>query len=503
MSRKIFFSVLAFFMVVSFSSLMAAEKGTVTVLLPRDFSSHHPYLAKQAKDYALFQMVYQALVRDNPQTGEWEPWLAQSIEQQKNKKNFLIKLRKDARFHTGDPVTAHDIRFSWQQYMVNNNVWGGRYKKQIKDIEIIDDYTIMFRWNIETVDWIETFRAMWITSKKYYEKVGKKKFFAQPVGSGSCRFISRVVDNKTIVEAVQNHWYYTPEFKKLVFWIVKDQSTRLAMLETGEADMAYPIPPQDVKRLKRIKNIKIKTAIVPSYFAIQMNSLHHGDLLDKNLRLAINYAINRQWIADKLFFGMAHPLYSTGSASEISYDPNLKYEYNPAKARELLKKSSYKKGTPIELSYFQGMPNVAQVFSVVRKNLTDIGLTIDLQQIELGAARTRALKQKEKLIMSLIPWPGRRDPNFRIKLVLIKGAIYSVYHGRDDLTELVTKQEFIHDPVERIRVLKKINRIYHTDPGFAALIGLDLVYGLSDRIDYTWTPKHDRLLNLFGLKMLK
>lgn len=503
MKRTIFVATLIFMLGFSFSSLMAASKGTVTVLLPRSLASQSPYLGKQGQDYALFQLVHQALVRGNTQTGEWEPWLAESYQLQDNKKDILVKLRKNARFHTGDPVTAHDIRFSWQQYMANNNVWGGQYKKQIEDIEVIDDYTLMFKQKRASVDWLRTFINMWISSKKYYEKVGKEKFLAHPVGSGSARFISRVTDDQTVVEAVENHWFRTPEFKKLVFRIVKDQATRLAMLETGEADLAFPIAPQDVKRLKKNKNVKIKTAIVPSYFTIQLNSAFHGDLLDKNLRLAVNYAINRQWIADKLFFGMAHPLYSTGSASEISYDPNLKYEYDPAKAKQLLKKSSYKKGTAIELVYFPGMPNVEQVFSVVQRNLTDIGITTKLQRMELGAARTRLLRQKKKVYMMLVPWPGRRDPNSRLKLCFLKGAPFSAYHGRDDMTELIKKQEQIFDPAERIRVLKKINQIHHTDPGFAALVGLNLVYATSERIDYTWMPRSDRFFNLFELKMLK
>ena len=503
MKRKLFILTLALFILSAAGSLSIAGTKTVTVLLPRALSSQSPYLASQGQDYVLYQNVHEALLKGNSQTGEWDLWLAESIEQQDNKKDFLVKLRRDAKFSTGDPVTAHDIRFSWQQYMENKNVWGPQYKRQIADIKVIDDYTLMFVQAKPSVDWRRTFINMWISSKKYYEKVGKKKFLSHPVGSGPFRFVSRDVGEKTVIEAVKNHYNFKPDFDNLVFKVVTDQVTRLAMLETGEADLIFPVPPQDVKRLKSKKNVKVKTAVVPSYFAIQMNSLHHGDLLDRNLRLALNYAIDREKIADKIFFGMAHPLYSTGSASEISYDPALKYEYNPEKAKELLKKSSYKKGTSIPLSFFPGMPNVSQVFTLVKEYFENIGVTVKLERMELGAARVRALKQKEKIFMSLIPWPGRRDPNARIKLVLKSGGMFSVYHGRSDLDELITKQEFIQDPVKRIETLKEINKIHATDPGFVALLGLDLIYATSDRIEYTWMPRSDRVFNLFEIKILK
>ena len=130
------------------------------------------------------------------------------------------------------------------------------------------------------------------------------------------------------------------EIGKVKFLIVPDDLTRLAMLETGELDLISDILPQYVKRLERNKHIKVKRELTaPSYFAVALRPDNYPILKDTNFSNSFNYAINRQEIVDKIFLGEGYPMYMYASKSELGYDPKITYEFDPDRARELIKKS--------------------------------------------------------------------------------------------------------------------------------------------------------------------
>jgi peptide/nickel transport system substrate-binding protein len=354
---------------------------------------------------------------------------------------------------------------------------------------------------------------MWmgICSKKYMEKVGKKKFRKHPIGVGPFKFVDRKVDEVIIFEPDRNNPEYNINFDRLEYRLVQDPVTRTAMLEAGELDLIYGIPPHQKKGLETNKNITVKkSSRVPSYFYLAIKPSLFPVIKDKNVRLAMNYAINRQEIIDRLYMKEGYPLYTFANVGELGFDSKIKYEYNPKKAASLLKNSSYKPGTPIRLSYTGMVPSGSQLASTVQHYLKEIGMTVELIELEWGTWITYSTSKDEKTAkkaghMGIGVFPTH-DPHIRMALSMRTGGPLCYYCNRQNQTkidDLVEKQLQEMDIKKRISILKNIHQINFNDPGQVPLFGLNMIYAMNKRIDYDWNSSQMYLAQVEKIKLLE
>jgi peptide/nickel transport system substrate-binding protein len=485
-----------------------AKNDVIKVGLNYDISTVNMLEAKLGVDLPVLLAIYEPLMGADPKTGEKSLTLAESFQVMENQKDIKVTLRKDARFHTGDPVTSQDVKFTYEQCAdpSNANLMAGPLD-EIEEIEILDDHTLIFRFWEPYAAWKE---LMWIgiCSKNYFDKVGKEKFRKHPVGSGVFRFVERKIGEYIMLEAVQNHYGgNSVNFKTLMFTIIPDELSRMAMLETGELDLISDVLPHQAKRLQRVKHVKVKsTSQVPSLYGVAYRCLTYPSMKDKKLKRAINHAINRQEIVDKIFLGEGYPLYMYASKSELGYDPTFAYEFNPDKARKLLKQSSYKSGTPIIMSYTSAIPNAPLVAVTLQKYLADIGITVKLQLLEAGTQATYARnKDPKEGPMVLFAWAGGRDPSTRLLLSIVSTSIYGGYPNRPNKEEMdkwCTDQAHELDEEKRRAILKQIHEVMIDDPGSTLLFGLNMIYAMSNRIAYSWTPNEAFLFNVYTIRVV-
>jgi len=380
--------------------------------------------------------------------------------------------------------------------------------RNIKDVEIIDDYNFIYRLRKKYAPW-KNLMTMSIGSKKHFDKIGREGWNKDPVGSGVFKVVNWRKTESITLETTKNHHDYQPNFKTLKFLIVTDEMTRLALLETGEADITYRILPHQVKRIARNKRIKVKRSdMAPSYHAMDFEPMPYPIMADKNLRLAFHYAINRQEIVDTIFFGKGYPYYMEADRVELGYDPAYKVEFNPERAKDLIKKSSYKPGTPLTLTYAIGfVPNAALVAAAIQKYMKDVGVTIRLNQAELGTYLTWSkTHQKEIGHMDLFTWNGSLDPIWRLTLGMKCTGVYTNWDNRPDkeiMDKLIDAQATEMDEQKRLAILKEIHKLNNADPDTVPLFGLYKIYAMRDRIDYTWVPRTANIQHLWNVKVLK
>ena len=147
---------------------------------------------------------------------------------------YELVLRRSARFHNGDPVTAEDVKCSFERYR-------GASSKALKDavaaVETPDPARVRFRlkrpWPDFMTFYVGTTGASWIAPKKYIDKVGDEGFKKLPIGAGPYRFVSFTPGVELVVEAFEQHWRKSPSVKRLVFKAIPDETTRLAALKRG------------------------------------------------------------------------------------------------------------------------------------------------------------------------------------------------------------------------------------------------------------------------------
>jgi peptide/nickel transport system substrate-binding protein len=504
-----YFVLSTLFVLWSWTVVLAAPKGRAIIAVPFDMSVDL-FNAKGDRDRLGLYQIYSTLTTPNMAGTDRVPYLAKSWKLGNKGKSIELILDERARFSNGDPVTCHDVKFSWQKWQAGKGPFRSVSRK-VNDVQINSDTNCVLHLKRPDADWKWEIMRMQVASKNYFEKAGKKQFAKKPLGSGPYRFVKRIPGTSFEMEAVENHWFHTPDFKTTKFMVVPDPVTRMALLEKGTVDMTFPVDPFHIARLEKSSKIQVKTASVPSLNALGFNSFRYDVMADKNLRLAINYAIDRQEICDEIFFGKCYPMYYFTSKAEVGFDPSIKYEFDPDKARELVKKSSYKAGAPVKLVYSSGLPSGNLVTTAVQDYLKKVGITVKLQKMERATYMKLAARKDSKIgELPVINWSGGKSPTSRLFLGLMtkgkKGAagMYTNWKGRKQIDKLILFQSVQINEKKRVGVLRKIAGMTHQDPAYAALFGLPMIYALSDRVDYDWPENvSGQPFNLYTIKRLK
>src|SRR5438105_3439847 len=206
--------------------------------------------------------LHDALVKPMPGNAV-APCLAESWTVSKDGLSYEFVLRKGLRFHNGEPLTADDVKFSFERYK-----GGGAtsLKSRVAAVEIVDAQRIRFRLKQPWPDFMTFYgtpatSAAWIVPKKYLERVGDDGFKKAPVGAGPYRFVSFTPGVELVVEAFDGYWRKVPSVKRIVLKSVPDESTRRVRLKHGETDIAYGLRGPDAEEVKRTPGLTLKVIL--------------------------------------------------------------------------------------------------------------------------------------------------------------------------------------------------------------------------------------------------
>src|SRR6201981_1622903 len=170
------------------------------------------------------------------------PCLAQSFSAAEDGLSYEFVLREGARFHNGDPVTAEDVKFSFERYKGASR---DLMKERVAAVETPDPRHVRFVLKKPWADFLTFYAsatgAGWIVPKKYVEKLGDDGFKKAPIGAGPYKFVSFTPGVELVLEAFDQYWRKTPSVKRLVFRSIPEETTRLAALQRGEVDIVYSI----------------------------------------------------------------------------------------------------------------------------------------------------------------------------------------------------------------------------------------------------------------------
>src|SRR5262249_29143992 len=158
------------------------------------------------------------------------PSLAESWTMSPDGLVYEFVLRKNVRFHNGEPVTAEDVKFSFERY---RGISAKVLKDKVAAVETPDASRVRFRLRQPWPDFMTFYGTLatgagWVVPKKYVERVGEDGFRKAPVGAGPYRFVSFTPGIELVLEAFEGYWRKSPSAKRLVLRTIPDPSTRLA-----------------------------------------------------------------------------------------------------------------------------------------------------------------------------------------------------------------------------------------------------------------------------------
>src|SRR5499426_597515 len=324
--------------------------------------------------YMIYYALHDAMVKPMPGQPA-APSLAESWSVSKDGLVYEFVLRKGAKFHDGSPVTAEDVKFSFERYRGSAK---NSLKERVVAVETPDPSHVRFRLKAPWPDFVTFYTgasgAGWIVPKKYVEKVGDEGFKKAPVGAGPYRFVSFTPGVELVLEATDSYWRKSPSVKRLVFKSVSDVSTRLVMLKRGDVDAAYGLPGEIGEEVRRTPGLTLRPTPFASthwlLFADQFDA--SSPWHDQRVRLAATHAVDREAInqAESLGFSKI-----TGSIIPTSFEfywPAPPYAHDPKQAQQLLAEAGYPRG--FDAGDFWTDTGFAEPTEAIASSLTAAGI---------------------------------------------------------------------------------------------------------------------------------
>jgi peptide/nickel transport system substrate-binding protein len=430
--------------------------------------------------YMLLYALHDAMAKDLPGRPQ-APCLAESWSVAEDGLTYDFVLRKDVPFHNGEPVTAEDVKFSFERYH------GASYalmKERIAAVEVIDPLRITFRLKRPWPDFLTFYTgatgAGWIVPRKYVEKVGDDGFRKAPVGAGPYRFVSFNPGVELVLEAFEQYWRTPPTVKRVVLKVVPDEATRLAALKAGEVDIAYSIRGELAEQLQRIPGLTLKPVVLQGtqwlYFPDQWDP--KSPWHDVRVRQAANLALDRRTINEALTLGYSH---ITGSMFPDIFDfywapPSPVFD--PAQARQLLSDAGYPSG--FDAGLYTCDASYANVGEAVLNNLAQIGIRARLRPLErAGFLQGYAEKKYRNLIQGGSGAFG--NVATRMEAFVVKGGAY-VYGSYPDIDALYPTQAVEGDHARRAAILTQMQQMVRDKAIYAPIWQLGFLNGVGPRI---------------------
>ena len=347
-----------------------------------------------------FLMVNQDALIKNFREQKYEHLaLAETFDFAEDGKSATFQLRAGLTFHDGSPVTPEDIKWSYENY---RGASATLLHEKTHAIDI-SDRTVKFSFTEPFLDFpilmgtSNVCGAGWIVPAKYYQKVGKEGFLQKPIGAGPYKLVSQEAGNKIEFEAFDG--YYRPvHVKNFTIVAVPEAATRVAMVERGEADIAYGIPGELIDRIKSNPKLMLAPVLSGSWwlefpgFQDPKNPFH-----DKRVREAVSLTVDRKAINDAESGGMGR-ISGNWINDDVEYTIDWpQWETNIPKAKELMKQAGYPDGFKVD--WLTVVPNFFSRGERVVSQLKAIGIQTRLQTMERGVY----LKRMES---GLKEWPG-------------------------------------------------------------------------------------------------
>src|SRR5712671_7307200 len=431
--------------------------------------------------FMVLYALHDAMVKPMPGQA-LAPGLAESWSASEDGLNYEFALRQGAAFHNGDPVTAEDVKYSFERYRGTSH---DLLKNRVAALETPDPRHVRFRLKEPWPDFLTFYGsatgAGWIVPKNYVEKVGEEGFKKSPVGAGPYKFASFTPGIELVFEAFDQYWRKPPNVKRLIFKVIPEETTRLAALKRGEVDIVYSVRGELAEELQRTPGLTLKPAVVQGTFCLYFpdqwdpKSPWH----DERVRRAASLAIDRQGTNEALTLG-----YSLVTGNPVVAD---NYEffwqppapvYDPDKAKRVLAEAGFPKGFDGGDYYCDS--SYANIGEAVLDNLQAVGIRARLRPTERAAFVKGFSEKKYKNIIQAGPGAFGNAAT-RIEAHLVKGGVFS-YGSYPDMDELYRQQAVELDRAKREAILHKIQQIMVERAIYAPIWQLAFINGVGSRV---------------------
>ena len=436
----------------------------------------------QITPYNFAYALHDALVKHLPEQ-PFAPSLAESYEVAPDFKSATFKLRQGIKFHNGDAVTPEDVQFTFEQYRgANAKVLHDKTER----IDIVDNRTIRFQFKAPFLDFLTLYGcaasgAGWIVPKAYYQKVGPNGFKQQPIGAGPYRFVRQQAGTQVEFEAFTEYWRKTPNVKTLVMRGVAEDATRVALLQTGDADVANLVPGQLLEAVRRDPRLRLAPVKAgPIWLELGAPDKPDSPLKDIRVRQAISLAIDRKAFNDAEMGGMAPaegnwiPEDWPGAISRPAPAFDL------ARAKQLMSEAGVAEG--FDVDKITPLPPYSSFAERIASQLRAINIRTQVNNMERGAFYEQLAPGPNRLKGFVIQLSGA--PGDAAARVRENATCDGTFSGTciPDVNDRMQRYDASTDPQERKVLLEEAQSYLLDNYIMVPILRQALIHGLGPRL---------------------
>ena len=374
-----------------------SSKDTLVVAFDREPASLDPIGNNVVVKRMIEANIFDTLLKFD-ENMEPVPCLAESWEQV-DETTWKFNLRQDVTFHNGDPLTAQDVKFSFER--VHSGTEGNDAVGEFDPAgyEAPDDYTFILK-TLEPYAFTEAqvcSPALSIVPEKVVTEMGDDEFGRNPVGSGPYKFVSWTAGDNITVERNDDYWGEKSILKTVKFRIITESASRTIDLESGGVDITLGLPTTDAERIEQNPDTQliISTGATDRYIAFNCQK---DVFKDKRVRQALNYATDKESIRIVCYGAeTSEKMDSVVPSTLPGHTADLvQYDYDIEKAKALLEEAGYGDGLEVEFMYLANSTN-NMMAELLQQMWGQVGVTLVLKPTESGALTTALNKGEQEL----------------------------------------------------------------------------------------------------------
>ena len=415
---------------------IAASSGTLNIAFNVNLPSFDPQTGPSSVNptiQAIYRSVFDQYVGQKPNLS-FEPGLITAWGWNDDKSKVWMDVRENVVWHDGTPLTPDDVIWSIQREGKADGgnpvafIWGGLANFKVDGKRITADVKqydpVIFKWM--------AFLTGYVLPKAYFEKVGPQGFEKAPIGTGPYMVDAYEGNAYLRLKANPKYWGGKPAFETVVFKFVPDATSRVAEIESGSSDVTLEVPYEEYDRLKKKAGLKGEVTPISD---IGMIFITNGGIMDdKNVRLAMCHAVDKEAIVKRLLRGYGVPIATLEAPPYAAFDASIKVTHDPALAKKLLAASGYSKEKPAKFTIqtTRGFkPKDYEMIQAIVGMWRDVGIDANIEIYEI--AKHFELRMSHKLAPAAFYNWGNAigDPTTSTGFAMFSKSPHCAFHAAD------------------------------------------------------------------------
>lgn len=487
------------------SSGAPAKTGAITIALPGDTTTLDPSGTELIVWAIVRNQVFETLLTTDPETLQFKPVVAQEWKWE-NAQTLHLKLNTNVTFHDGQKLTAKDVKFSIEHFKdeTNGSPFRGRVAS-INRIEVVNDHEVKLHLSEPDVGVLGGLAQVFMVQAGTPIETLK----ATAIGTGPYKLAEWQQGNFIRLEPSANHWNKNVPSSVLNFKIMPQIETRISSLLSGDIDLVLDLDLKEVPRLQKEPNVQVVLAEPGDTFWVSYMNARKPYLQDPRVRKALAYAFDRETYVKSFQAGLAKVTNSPHAASGAFYNKNTQgqYPYDMKRAADLLAEAGYPggKGLSLKIVYPSGFPDFKAGSEMWQASLTELGITVQVQELELAAWANAVARQFDFDLAWDIRQEGASDPAV---LYATTGSFAPGPTNRNNLdvttypqlTQWLKDGKATLDTAERIRIYNQVNEFWNEQMIMYIIATKPIAYAAAKNLDGLSPHPSLRYLDLTKLR---